>query len=727
MEVFNDLIEHEAYALFLDVFAAYNKIQQSQACAIGKAFKTWLVLELPAEWVPIAQNSMVEAFRQVKVDQLIVKRPGTKVAGKEENPHDRVIDVCFRPIPSAASLCIQAMLQAENGPSELAVYGILEDCKLVTKAIADSKLESMDLGDTLGNDEMDALANRITAEIAAAAEEQGLEVDELEEEAGKALEAMDVQELESYGELLRGMVGCSTIKHLVLGRTELIHCHPALEKFQKAGGQLSSIKVLGVPISLEAIFAGESPTRYGPFSHFYLGSAHPNPKIHPMVLFMRTIAKFESLSEIKVDASVKGIAELALAFLDPLKGHAALNRLEIVGDTRKMYAPDNREVLACIAHLSLSCPSLRHFHWDCGMLDPVAWDVPTQRSRWEMSVVGMWEPLPPLEEMFQHPDFKLESITLIGARPSPASIQALASVLDTNKTLRFLSFKGGLFGLRQIFELLYRLGANSTLQQLVLPEDTGCIYLTGDDGNIHAFKPSDPVDREGGSWAFELDPERTSDADADSRALASQNLSEFAASTNMSQLLAAPQALLDHNRRLELSQYAYSEMKHDVAALMSSTPGASSNLFNDVAERVVNYLGDDRALRSVVRLSEVSKSIDIRKLHNPKAEGANALTAKTRALVKHDNREAVALNLTDSAPLEVNTVNVNGANKAIMDAVLATDPQGVIDAFKAGAIDFKGLGRLAAGQSEVLLAAFPPTVLPSALRQAQDSTQPPQG
>ncbi|WP_137920203.1 hypothetical protein [Hydrogenophaga sp. 2FB] len=61
--VFNELIRCEAYAVFVDVFSAYNQIQESAAEADGTPFKSSWVLELPADWKPTSPLEMIEARR----------------------------------------------------------------------------------------------------------------------------------------------------------------------------------------------------------------------------------------------------------------------------------------------------------------------------------------------------------------------------------------------------------------------------------------------------------------------------------------------------------------------------------------------------------------------------------------------------------------------------------------------------------------------------------------
>ena len=105
-------------------------------------------------------------------------------------------------------------------------------------------------------------------------------------------------------------------------------------------------------------------------------------------------------------------------------------------------------------------------------------------------------------------------------------------------------------------------------------------------------------------------------------------------------------------------------------------------------------LDDDRALRTVVHLSEVNTAIDHHNLRDaPKGPPKTPQHPHVKTLVKVDNRDAVKRGLA-SAPLSVNEVDARHANVALMAAVLADDVARVRELLEdLKAIDFGGQAR----------------------------------
>ncbi|MDO9434708.1 hypothetical protein [Hydrogenophaga sp.] len=71
--VFNDLIAHEAYAVFIEVFGAYNAIHAPQTLGRNEApFKVSLTLQLPANWKPSGHPAFIDALECAQVERLEV-------------------------------------------------------------------------------------------------------------------------------------------------------------------------------------------------------------------------------------------------------------------------------------------------------------------------------------------------------------------------------------------------------------------------------------------------------------------------------------------------------------------------------------------------------------------------------------------------------------------------------------------------------------------------------
>lgn len=137
--VFNDLIQHEAYDVFVDVFTAYQKILALQAQAQGKPFKITLTLQLPRDWKPTDRVALNKAFSRVQAQRLEVLYPqyvkGGGAAGASSDP-----------VPAAVSEVVGVMLK--NGASELVVCGELADPGPVADALGrSSTLDGIELGE----------------------------------------------------------------------------------------------------------------------------------------------------------------------------------------------------------------------------------------------------------------------------------------------------------------------------------------------------------------------------------------------------------------------------------------------------------------------------------------------------------------------------------------------------------------------------------------------------
>ena len=121
----NELIRHEEYGVFVEVFAAYGAILQSEATREGRGYvQPGLVLELPADWSPAAPVAMADAFCQIHAQRVEVRSGG-------------------RPVPEAVTHALVSLLQA--GTTELATDGLLTSPELLCKAFAASQLRSVEL------------------------------------------------------------------------------------------------------------------------------------------------------------------------------------------------------------------------------------------------------------------------------------------------------------------------------------------------------------------------------------------------------------------------------------------------------------------------------------------------------------------------------------------------------------------------------------------------------
>lgn len=172
--VFNDLIAHEAYELFVQAFTDYNSILRKQARELGKPFTSTLTLQLPAGWKPRAPALMKDAFSNIQVQRLVSLHAQT-TEGQEER----------RMISRAASE-VAAILVSTAGVTQLAVCGELIDPFTLRDAMeANGHIESLELGEPV-------------------------------EERELAEETLSVMERETYDVLLSGPKTCASLKRLTI-------------------------------------------------------------------------------------------------------------------------------------------------------------------------------------------------------------------------------------------------------------------------------------------------------------------------------------------------------------------------------------------------------------------------------------------------------------------------------------------------------------------------------
>ncbi|MDO9434476.1 hypothetical protein [Hydrogenophaga sp.] len=138
-DVFDILLAHEAYDVFVDLFNNYNQLLKLHTEADGKPFKSRLLLRLPQDWTPRAPVAMLEAFQRIQVDRLEVISPLSR---------DNTVAVPAAVCECVATLLSKAASAAFAGTTELTVSGPLANAGVVAAALAHSgKLETLVLGD----------------------------------------------------------------------------------------------------------------------------------------------------------------------------------------------------------------------------------------------------------------------------------------------------------------------------------------------------------------------------------------------------------------------------------------------------------------------------------------------------------------------------------------------------------------------------------------------------
>ncbi len=642
--VFNDLIEHEAYDLFATVFTAYNRLHQAHAKTSGAPFCTRLLLQLPEGWAPSPdqQNVMLEAFRRIQVQDLEVVRPPAQGAHRDESCADDGVsddsdageeeesqestsglpsaDVAGVPVPAAVSTCVVAMLLEERcGVTGLVVNGAMADVQLLADALPRSKLNAIELGDNA---------------------------------SGEWNGALTPQELDTYLRLMTGLATCCTLQHLSLGHRDLVCVSPHLEAFD--GPALVSVRLVGDDLEL-ANLDGTPQLVKDP-----LGEP-AGAQEAPVVRFMEAIARFETLSRVEISAAVDSVDSLSTAFLRPLQGHKSLTRLEIVCDQDNPGTTDTTDALPTVVEFAADCPQLTHFKWQIGLnfvLKGSRETLQAEDQKWKSRALRVANDLVVMKRRLNDKNLPLKSLKLIGMGLPPEDLQALFDALAEDSRLEVVDVSGGMMNLALLHALPSSLQRNDWLRFINLFTRAKCCYLLGKNQQIHALRESflGPV------TAFE--PDLGDDATDQDRAEAQQMLKEMASRAPLGAVFTAPQAQLELNRLRVLRRMAYNELSVDVAALIESSPQAGTAVYHHVAHAIVSRLGDQRALRDVIRLSQVNKATDHRNLHDLTGNTTQPMPEAVKELVKRDS---------------INHVDALGRNTALLAAVRGEADAGPLD------------------------------------------------
>ena len=161
-DLFNELIVSGQWALLVDVFEGYQQAVQAMPAKEQRLdapppapFSRTLVLQLPADWVPVNLDEMTGALESLGVESLQVLRPKSEVeqlsyeleltTGEPRNRahnHSLTEDTERNiPVPMWACACVAALVKG-GGVTELAVDGTLANPDMVANAIGSGGLRS---------------------------------------------------------------------------------------------------------------------------------------------------------------------------------------------------------------------------------------------------------------------------------------------------------------------------------------------------------------------------------------------------------------------------------------------------------------------------------------------------------------------------------------------------------------------------------------------------------
>ncbi|MDO9436568.1 hypothetical protein [Hydrogenophaga sp.] len=653
--VFNDLIGHEAYGVFVEVFRAYNAIRMAQGRAHDEApFKSTLALRLPSDWVPCHPDALRETMHlaQVQRIEVLLHEPDRQTYGHffssmaavlqddlvetvESLVHKEVEAPELRrtalqreewvkdiPASMAECDCIVALLDA--GATELVICGSLAAPDRVADAIARSALRSIELGaDTT------LFGRRLTLEMK-----------------------------DSYAKLIPVLSQCHTLEHLALNDMGLATLHSEMHALSQAGSALKSIKLGGLRHTLKE-----------------------ESNASDIVSFMEAMKEFTNLRKLSVKADVHGMKTLK-ACLAPIAGALCLTMLEIEESRFGSFGADGLHVYPNLLAFAKSCPSLTHVAFR---------GHPVKTSKHVAMALFKKQYVPDpaidvaaIQTWLESKECPLKSLTLTGMFVYGELPVAIGNALHKNTSITHINLSDCYLNADWAVAVLNALQTNQTLQSIEWPMDLGQYYNEDKDGRIHGLSPN--------SWLRVAEPIAKAIVMVMPTG-ADETAPDFAAAD----LIAAPQALLEHRKR----QMGQHELSVNVARILS----ASLNLgpldemrFNDVAGVLLAHMGSDaQTLREVVRLSEVAPSV------NRGRRMAGQTPESVKAVVKDANQRAVRERLP-TAPLMVNEVSRNGTNLELQSAARRDRADEVLKARRSGAIDFGGLAAPDASSGDVVKA-----------------------
>lgn len=194
---------------------------------------------------------------------------------------------------------------------------------MVAEAIADSALESMELGLRKTNRQL-----------------------------------LTPRHLASHEALLRGLARCRTLQHLTIGHSDLL-AHPQ-DLLPKPDDGEPTQRVPGGP--LHQVFEYFDDSKDAPFKSVTLkgyvdNAQHPDA---PTQQFITAISRLPSLTSVQLQCHSITPDGLRTQILAPLAGHAKLARLEISANLEVECF--SNPLLSSVTTLIASCPRLTHLH-----------------------------------------------------------------------------------------------------------------------------------------------------------------------------------------------------------------------------------------------------------------------------------------------------------------------------------------------------------------------------
>lgn len=591
--LYDTLLFRRAYDVFVEVFATNVKNEQLDwECKhrfdiLPPPFKSTFVLNVPLNDQPDYMG-MADALQRIQPDavHVIQDRPAGSRWSLEPFP-----------MPEGVAHCVAALLK--GGATELRIYGTLSAPEVIVDAFVGGRLESIVFE---GSEDCDTDVNYYDVRL------------------------LSPTDLASYRVLASGLRDHTQLRHIKICNGQLLELdlHEAL-----AGKPLASVH-----LTLKAAECCDD------------GDGIPQPlrsreeKLHLLVNWsgkcaeiVRVAGRSPTLSLFQTDVFINSTQALKNQFLAPLENHPSLTSLTIHSLEHFAVSKDNMQMFPSLIDFAATCPSLERLA--CTGLereeDDNDDDAPLRRLQAFLARGGDIDLLEqskgPSIEKVKSPTFRLEYLCVNGMTLARAWTGACMRALRGNSWLREVNLDQNLMNLPSVLELLYAVrdpsgsdgppDTNLVLEKATVPPNFSNYWMAGSDGKIFGFLSGYSWWEQGEAMAFT--PKFAVGMDDDARAKAVAPYQSLLAEGNG--LWEQLQRQLKMNLRQARWQVAQPEMhqnlNHFLHAAARSDAKQNPSLFDKMAGIMAQYLYDERALTSVVRLPEVSRAADGRRRHMP--------------------------------------------------------------------------------------------------------------
>lgn len=647
--VFNDLITHEAYDVFVDAFTAYHESLKSHPDNAGKPYKACLTLQLPLGWKPRDPQAMQAAFERISVQRLEVLRTAQVFGDDAQN----LSSFAKTRLSAAACKAVEMLLTKKAGVSELSIQGVMEDAPTVALAVSNStSIESLELGDPLIH------GHRSAAEAV------------------------------ENGKLFTHVATCTKLKNLsVPDMSTLAHIHRRVTKGPKRMPSLTSLTLKSI-----GVFQLQAPSRF-------LRMLKESPQLDEVTLTIRqgdanaALAKLlpklkeqPSLTRLKVSQDVEEAPHVEYAEFMPhvfelirdrpaptrqLQFHYEATTGAIAGPAMKLLyenkSADKLQERSPVIEDTLKSAS-------CPLQKLSATGLPMHPGHQRSLFAGIAD------------NTSLQELDLSGSFVDIEALDILAESLRRNRHISvtlptsptsyyMLGSDGVFYGFRQ------GMHASMNRDDFQLTGQASSRDHANFDAMKHLFESK-----------FKAQVDTFLNALADRRR---QNAYPEIVS-NVALWMATQIVQNDVHKRSGTSNLLLVEKDNPIGSVASQ--------ITDVARLVTEHVESNGGLRRAVRLTEVSTTLDHRK---QRASDPAKSHPDVKTLVKANNKKAVALALSE-APLEINRVDADGANQNLKELVRKGDHVGIRDTRENNAVDFGGRVQRTAPRGPVLDAFLPP-------------------